>query len=300
MERGNPTTGATGATGDPRAEAVAGAGLGHPAGAAGGPGESPLDAAVAMRDADILSMVRRALDRRDLLLAYQPVVDARDTARIAFHEGLLRVLDDTGRIIPAREFIQACEQHETGRLLDCFALEAGLAALARHPELRLSVNMSARSIGYPRWMRVLEEGTRGAPMVAERLIVEITESSAILLPELTMAFMADLQMRGIAFALDDFGAGFTSFRYLRDFDFDILKIAGEFATDVAARPDNRVLYEALLSIARQFDLFTVAEGVERAEDAAVLRDLGVACLQGYALGVPTIRPPFAEDAARTG
>jgi len=255
--------------------------------------ESPLDAAISQRDRNVMAMVRRALDRGDVVLAYQPVVQAADTGRPAFYEALLRVLDDTGRVIPARAFIHACERHEIGRILDCLALEHALAALARAPGLRVSVNMSARSIGYPRWMATLHAGLGRCPTAAERLIVEITESSAILLPEITMAFMADLQARGVAFALDDFGSGYTSFRYLRDFDFDILKIAGEFAQGVADSPDNRVLFEALLGIARQFDMVTVAEGVERVEDARLLVSLGVDCLQGYAFGAPALRLPDA-------
>lgn len=252
---------------------------------------SPLSEAVAARDRDILAMVRGALRRGDAILAYQPVVDARDPRRIAFYEGLIRVLDDTGRIIPATEFIETCERDEAGRLLDCVSLDQGLAALARDPTLRLSVNMSARSIGYPRWTSTLEKGLGADPTLGERLILEITESSAMTLPELTSAFMTDLQSRGIAFALDDFGAGFTSFRYLRDFDFDILKIAGEFAAGIGRNPDNRVLAEALVSIAKHFDMFTVAEAIETPEDAAAMRALGVDCLQGFLYGVPSIRPP---------
>lgn len=259
---------------------------------------SPLDAALALRDIDILSMVRRALDRRDVVLAFQPVVATSEPGRIAFHEGLLRVIDDTGRVIPAREFIGACEAHETGRLLDCVALETGLAALAEAPDMRLSVNMSARSIGYAPWRRILESVEAAHPTVLERLIVEITESSAILLPEVTQAFMADLQVKGVAFALDDFGQGYTSFRYLRDLDFDILKIAAEFAVGVADNPDNRVLYEALISIARHFDMLVVAEGIERRSDAEVIAALGVDCLQGYHFGAPALRPATSAGGAR--
>lgn len=262
---------------------------------------TPLDAALTMRDANIIDMVQRALSRNDVVLAFQPVVDARDPSRIAFYEGLLRVLDDTGRIIPANEFIGACETLELGRALDVVALKAGLDALATAPDLRLSVNMSARSIGYARWMTTLNWHLSQAPDIADRLIIEITESSAILLPEIVASFMTDLQMRGVTFAMDDFGAGYTSIRYLRDFDFDILKIAGEFATNISETPDNRVLFEALISIARHFDMFTVAEGVERAEDAALLSAIGVDCMQGYAFAAPSIRPPFLRsDGTATG
>ncbi len=264
---------------------------------------SPLGAAVRERDADIVAMVRAALDRRDVLLAYQPVVSARDTRRTAFYEGLIRVLDDTGRVIPAAEFIGACETNEIGRIIDCLALEMGLTALHRAPALRLAINMSARSIGYPRWMQTLERGLAMAPTLAERLIIEITEASAMIMPDITSVFMLDLQTRGIAFALDDFGAGYTAFRHFKDFFFDILKIDGQFVKGIARDPDNRVIVEAMVSIARHFDMFTVAEFVETAEDAATLTELGVDCLQGYHFGAPTTSPgwkEFPQSMRRTG
>ena len=254
---------------------------------------NPLEAAIAARDADVLTMVRRSLERRDVLLAYQPVVTCGNTERIAFFEGLIRVLDDTGRIIPAAEFINACEQTESGRILDCLALEMGLEALASAPDLRLAINMSARSIGYSRWVKTLHNGLDGRPTVAERLIIEITESSTIDMPDITKAFMDEMQILGVSFALDNFGAGHTVFRQLRDFDFDIIKIAGEFIRGIHADPDNRVLAQAMVTIARQFDMFTIAESVECQEDARLLIEMGVDCMQGYFFGAPTTRPSWS-------
>lgn len=254
----------------------------------------PLSAAVAGRDRATLAMVRTALTEKRAMLAFQAVVGARRPDRPAFWEGLVRVADPTGRIIPAKDFMAAVEGSETGRLLDAAALELGLGALAAHPGLRLAINMSARSIGYPRWMRVLDDGLAAGPTVAERLILEITESSAILMPEIVTAFMRDLHRRGIAFALDDFGAGFTSFRYLRDFTFDIVKIDGQFVRGIHRDPDNQVLMGALLAVARHFDMVAVAESVEEAADAAFLARIGVDCLQGYLYGAPTLRPPWRE------
>lgn len=260
--------------------------------------ESPLNAAVAERDRDTLAMVRRAIQRRDVLLAFQPVVAVAQPGRPAFYEGLIRILDETGRVIPARDFIEAIEATELGRIVDCLALELGLTALKQDPGLRLAVNMSARSIAYPRWMQVLRRGIKGHPTVAERLILEITESSAMVMPDAVMVFMKDLQTEGISFALDDFGAGYTSFRYLRDFYFDILKIDGQFIRGIARSADNQCLTSALLSIARQFDMFAVAESVENAEDAAWLSAAGMDCLQGYYFGAPTITPPWKTPQAR--
>ena len=257
-----------------------------------------LDQALARRDAETMSMVRRAIEHRQTLLAFQPVVQATNTTRIAFHEGLIRVLDETGRVIPAGQFIGAVEETEYGRLLDCIALEKGLDELARVPDLRLAINMSARSIGYKKWTRTLTRGLSQDPTVAERLILEITESSAMLVPELVVTFMKDLQGKGISFALDDFGAGYTALRYFKDFSFDILKLDGQFTRDVAQDADNQVLVAAMQSIAEQFDMFTVAENVETPADAECLRQLGVDCLQGYCFAAPTVRPAWRDEARK--
>lgn len=269
--------------------------------------DDPLSAAVADRDKDRLKMVEAAISGGNVRLAFQPVFAIDRSERPAFFEGLIRILDATGRVIPARDFIGAVEASDLGRRIDCLALEMGLAALREVPNLRLSVNLSARSIGYAPWLRTLEEGLQGAPDTAARLILEITESSAILMPDVVKAFMTDLQDQGIAFALDDFGAGYSSFRYLRDLYFDILKIDGRFINGVHASPDDQALVKALIGIGRHFDMVTVAEGVESPRDAEYLAQIGIDCLQGYHLGVPTLtpdwnmrRPDMAGPAQRAG
>jgi EAL domain-containing protein (putative c-di-GMP-specific phosphodiesterase class I) len=255
--------------------------------------ESPLASAVADRDRDTLRMVEAAVAARNALLVYQPVVSGTHPHRPVYYEGLIRVLDATGRIIPARDFIAAVERHPVGRMIDCLALEMGLAALKAHPRLRLYVNMSARSIGYARWQRSLEDGLRADPGIGERLILEITEPSAMVMPDVVQAFMADLQGRGLSFAIDDFGAGFTSLRYLLDMDFDFVKIDGQIVRGLAASADNRVLIQTILSIARHFRMLTVAESVETAQEATWLARSGVDCLQGYHFGAPTRTPDFS-------
>ncbi|MBN8290877.1 EAL domain-containing protein [Rhodobacter sp. NTK016B] len=254
--------------------------------------DSPLSVADDLREKETIAMVRKALDEKRAMLAFQPVVQARLTNRAAFYEAFIRILDPQGRVIPARDFMGDVETHELGRRIDCLALEMGLAALRQEPTIRLSVNMSARSIGYPQWLTTLERNLRADPGIAERLILEITESSAMVMPDLVTVFMADMQSRGICFALDDFGAGYTAFRYLKDFYFDIIKIDGQFIRGIARDPDNQVLAQALVSIGRHFDMFTVAESVETAEDARYLIDIGFDCLQGYFYGVPSTEAPW--------
>ncbi|WP_422075127.1 EAL domain-containing protein [Tranquillimonas rosea] len=254
--------------------------------------ESPLSVATDARDRDVLRLVERAIDTRAVLLAYQPVVPARRQDQPAMYEGLVRLLDPTGRMIPARDFIASVETHELGRRLDCLSLDLGLRTLSRHSNLRIAINMSARSIGYPDWVGRLESALDADSTLGERLVLEITESSAILMPDLVRVFMRSLQDRGVSFALDDFGSGFTSLRHLKDLYFDVLKIDGTYVRDIAANPDNQVVVKALLSIGRHFEMLTVAEAVETAEDARYLARIGVDCMQGYHFGAPTVRPDW--------
>lgn len=259
---------------------------------------SPLGVAISQADQDTMRLVGDAIRTRRLALAFQPVALARDPRRVAFHEGLIRVMEPNGRIIPAGDFIYAIETTELGREIDCASLEFGLHALAKYPELRLSINMSARSIGYPRWVRTLKRGLEAGALIGERLILEITESSAMLVPELVVTFMEELQGKGVAFAIDDFGGGTTSIRYFKDFLFDIVKIDGQFIRNIHRDLDNQALVRALLGIAKHFEMFTVAASVETPEEAECLRQLGVDCLQGFLFGAPSVRPPWSEVARK--
>lgn len=253
---------------------------------------SPLDYAMDHQSRITMPVVRAAVEKGNGVLAYQPIVQAQRTERAAYYEGLIRIIDDTGRIVPLKDFMPLAETTELGRQIDCLSLSLGLRDLAEDPTLRLAVNMSARSIDYPDWIRTLREGLSENPHIGERLILEITESSAMGMPDQVQEFMREVQRQGISLALDDFGAGYTSFRYLRDFCFDMIKIDGQFIREISEHPDNQVLTRALQSIAHHFDMFTVAESVETADDAAFLIDMGVDCLQGFYFGAPTIAPPW--------
>ncbi|MEO0744371.1 MAG: EAL domain-containing protein [Pseudomonadota bacterium] len=251
--------------------------------------DNPLNAAVSARDRGTLDMVAAAVKHSQTLLAFQPIMVTHNR-QVGFYEGLIRIMDDTGRIIPARDFMPVVERTELGREIDVLALNMGLRTLADNPSLRLSINMSARSIGYQKWMRTLNRWVKRDATLGERLILEITESSAMDQPELVIDFMDRLSRHGICFALDDFGSGYTALRYLKDFYFDILKIDMQFCNGIADDPDLRALTEAMLNIGRHFDMLVVGEGLERAQDVAVMEELGVDCLQGYFFDAPTVRP----------
>ena len=244
---------------------------------------------------DILATVRTALSTRAAALAFQPIVQAGTPHNPAFFEGLIRLSDPGGRLVPARDFIEVVEGTELGAEIDALALDLGLAALRTHPGLRLAVNMSTHSIGAPRWCDTLRRGLDADATVGERLILEVTETSAMGAPDQVAAFMRDLHGRGVAFALDDFGAGATSFRYLRDFRFDIVKIDGQFIGGLGHNTDNQVLVKAMVSIARHFEMLTVAEKVETAADASACAGFGINCLQGYHFGAPALRPDWEQS-----
>jgi len=263
--------------------------------------DSPLNAAVVSRDRSALHMATLAVKHKQCKLAFQPVMQARTPYSIAFYEAFLRVLDETGRVIPAREFMPHVENSPVGRDLDCIALEMGLRTLRQNPGIRLSVNMSARSIGYARWSRMLDRFLKKDRTLGERLILEISESSAMQVPELVMDFMDRQQARGIAFALDDFGASNFSFRHFREFLFDAAKIDGQFIRGISDNTDNQALVRALIAVAREFEILVTAESVESKTDAEFLVANGVDCLQGFLFGAPSVTAPWsAESNAKTG
>lgn len=256
--------------------------------------ESPLNAAIVQRDQGTLKMVQDAIAHNHLMLAYQPVVRSADQTKVAFYEGLIRVPDPTGRIIPAKDFMPLVEDTALGRDIDAAALRMGLRTLQTNPTLRLSINMSARSIGYKPWGQTLRRFLDRDETIGERLILEISEHSAMTVPELVVSFMDEWHPHGVCFAMDQFGAGYTAIRYFKEFYFDILKIDGQFTSRIAQDADNRAIVGALKSIADHFDMLTVAERVETQADAACLQEMGVDCLQGFYFAAPTVQPDWLK------
>ena len=157
---------------------------------------NPLSTAVAKRYSNVLETVRDALKYGRKALAFQPVIQAGAPQNILFCKGLIRISDPAGRHIPARDFIAEVENNELERLIDCATLQLGLATLAEQPDVRLSVNMSAQSIGYPKWVHTLEEGLQRSPNLATNLILKMIENSVMAAPEVARYFMNDMQKLG--------------------------------------------------------------------------------------------------------
>ena len=246
----------------------------------------PFQAAMASRDSDVLRLVQDALTAGRTKMAYQPIVLAGDKPGVAFHEGLVRVLDEAGRVIPAAHFMGVIGENSLGREVDCCALEHAFELLRNRNDLRISINVSARSLADGKWRDILARGLADKANLGDRLIFEISEKSAMELHEIMIRFMAEMQPKGVAFALDGFGAGLTAFRHLKDFFFDLVKIDKSFVRGIHNDPDNQVLTEALIMVAHQFEMFVVADGVETTHEAMFMNQLGADCLQGYHFGVP--------------
>ena len=255
---------------------------------------SPLAVAGSSADRETLAIVRAALTLRRMRLAYQPAVYAADPSIIGFYEGYIRLLDPKDKVIPARDFMDVVETQELGREIDVAALQMGLATLQKHPGVRVAVNMSARSIGYKKWNQTLRQALKTQPGIGRGLILEISEGSAMQMPDVLMSFMQDLRSEQIAFTLDDFGAGATSLQLLSEFRFDIAKLDGKFTRGIEQSAQNQPLVRAAIAIAKEFNMFLVAEAVETTAEAHWLRDQGVGCLQGYLFGAPEVTPDFSR------
>jgi EAL domain-containing protein (putative c-di-GMP-specific phosphodiesterase class I) len=253
---------------------------------------SPLDAAVSVQDRETLSMVAAALKDRRMRLAFQPVVYAADPTVIGFFEGFIRLLNLRDQVIPARDFMPAVEQRQLGREIDCAALQLGIMAMQRNPHVRVSINMSARSVGYRPWVEMLRRALQEAPRLGANLILEINEASALQVPDVLKPFMAEMREHNIVFALDDFGAGMTSVRLLQEMGFEIAKIDGSLVKNVDRLPQGQATARAAIAMAQELGMYVVAEAVETEGEAKWLREAGAGCLQGYLFGPPTVTPDF--------
>jgi EAL domain-containing protein (putative c-di-GMP-specific phosphodiesterase class I) len=145
------------------------------------------------------------------------------------------------------------------------------------------------------WWASIESLMRAHPGVAERLIVEITETVAIQNVDDLRRFVTRLKDLGSRIAIDDFGAGYTSFRNLRKLAVDIVKIDGAFVQNVAASADDRAFVQTLIDLARRLKIKTVAEWVQDEAAAAMLRDWGCDYIQGRLIGLASAARPWRSD-----
>jgi len=234
-----------------------------------------------------------ALNERRIVMAFEPVVDAR-SRQAAFYECLIRMEQEDGRVLLAPDIVPVAERLGLIRLVDHRVLELVVAELAASPEVELSLNISPDTTMDPDWWASIESLMRAHPGVAERLIVEITETVAIQDLDDLRGFVTRLKNFGSRIAIDDFGAGYTSFRNLRKLDVDIVKIDGAFVQNIARSADDRAFVQTLIDLARRLQIKTVAEWVQDEESADLLRDWGCDYIQGRLIGLAAAERPWGK------
>ena len=244
-------------------------------------------------DLVVAEQVKQALKDERFTLAYQPIVST-ETGDVAFYEGLARMLDENGKPIAAGGFVPVVEQMGLMRLIDRKVLGIGLDALERNPDLKLSINVSGMTAVDPIWLRQLEERLENRSALASRLILEITETVALDDVDDSSRFVDSLNKFGCRVALDDFGAGFTSFRHLRALNVAMVKIDGSFVRDLPNNDENLLFVRTLVNLAKGIGLEAVAEWVENEDEAELLKQEGVDYLQGWHHGRPEIDPDWMK------
>ncbi len=236
-------------------------------------------------------LVQTALRNKSFHLYYQPIVDA-DSHQPKFYECLLRMFDQDGELLPAGEFLPIAEKMGLIRSIDRFVLDVVVGELSEHPETCLALNISSLSTTDPSWLRALTARVKEREEIAHRLLVEITETTALHDMRETTRFIAALKEMGCRVALDDFGAGYTSFRHLQELSVDIVKIDGSFVKSIGENANSQLFVETLQSFASGLGLETVAECVETEHIAEVLTRYGATYMQGYHFGAPSAQKPW--------
>ncbi len=228
-----------------------------------------------------------ALNERRVGLALQPVVDAATRAP-AFHEALVRIHAPDGLLLAAGEFLPRVERAGLVPLLDARVLELAADYLAANPYERLSINVSPTTIENTDWLGVLAGHLGARRGIESRLIVEVLETAAVRDPAGLRGRLDAMKALGVGIAIDDFGAGHTSFKLLRSLPVDILKIDGAFVQNLARSPEDRFFVRTLLDLAHHLGIATVAEWVEDEDTARLLTQWGVDYLQGNHCGAPAL------------
>jgi diguanylate cyclase (GGDEF)-like protein/PAS domain S-box-containing protein len=243
------------------------------------------------RDAETLAIidrVERAMLEERFVLHAQPIIDLHSGA-VVQHELLLRMREADGALIAPGEFLPVAERYALVGEIDWWVIkQATQLAGAGCP---VQLNLSARSVGDPDVLEHIERCVEQWQVPPGRIVVEITETAIVEDQQAARAFAEGLHALGCEIALDDFGTGYGTLTYLKQIPVDYLKVDIEFVRDLASNAASRHVVHAILTLARNFNLRTIAEGVEDAATLALLCGLGVDFAQGFHIAHPAA---FAE------
>lgn len=237
------------------------------------------------RNIAIADEIVAALEQKRMLLMLQPIVCSK-TRKPVHYECLLRMQRLDGSFVSAGEFIAVAEQLGLSRLIDQRVLELAVDILRRYPKLSLAVNVSGLTCSDHEWIVALHQLTGGRRELTSRLIIEITETAAIQDLDQSIVFVDTLKELGCKVAIDDFGAGYTSFRNLKHLAVDMVKIDGAFVRDLTEDATDQVFIRTLADLARTCGMETVAEWVGDAETATFIEAAGITYMQGFLFSAP--------------
>ena len=254
-------------------------------------------ASLAAEHLELETKLRRAIEKQEFVLHYQPVVDLA-SGRIAGMEALVR-WQSPGGLIPPANFIQLAE--ESGLILDIgrWVLHAACTQARKWqreglPPLRLAVNLSPLQLRQENLVAMVAEILRESGLAAQHLELEITENTVMEQSRDTIATLTRLEHLGVQLSIDDFGTGYSSLAYLKQFPVHSLKIDRSFVRDVTADSDDAAIVSAMIAMAKNLGLSVVAEGVETRQQLEFLRKAGCDAYQGYYFSVPLPANAFAE------
>jgi diguanylate cyclase (GGDEF)-like protein/PAS domain S-box-containing protein len=241
----------------------------------------------------IENALRRAVEREELVLHYQPLIHL-ETRELAGYEALLRWNRPGHGLVPPATFIGIAEETRLiGPIGEWVLREACRQAMewkrTKHPHLRMAVNLSPRQFQQADLCDIVDAALKESGLEPRALELEITESTAMLNTERTISTLADLRSLGVLIAIDDFGTGHSALSYLRRFPIDRVKIDREFVMEIENSRSNRAIVSAIAAMAHGLDLVVTAEGVETEEQVAFLEGAGCEEVQGFLFGRPA--PP---------
>jgi diguanylate cyclase (GGDEF)-like protein/PAS domain S-box-containing protein len=247
---------------------------------------APLEAGIGWTD-----RIRTALKEDQFALHCQPILDLA-AGKASQYEILLRLEEGDGRVVLPGAFLPPAERFGLIGEIDRWVVHRSVQLLAeqrrrgREIELLLEINLSGKSVADPDFPQLIEDELAAAGVPPKSIIFEITETAAITNMEEARRFAERLTQLGCRLALDDFGAGFGSFYYLKYLKLDYLKIDGDFIENLPHSPVDQRMVKAMVEVARGLDMKTIAEFVGNQETVDLLRELGIDYAQGYFVGRP--------------
>ncbi|MEO8629396.1 MAG: EAL domain-containing protein [Betaproteobacteria bacterium] len=256
------------------------------------------DTELSMRHGEMewVGRIRAALDEDRFCLYAQEIVSVQTARHEGLHlELLIRMIDEQGELISPMAFIPAAERYNLMPAIDCWVVRTAFSTLARMRANRAcrviqtcAINLSGASLGDERFLAFVIDRFEEFGIPTTMICFEITETAAIGNLAKATHFIEELKSRGCKFSLDDFGAGMSSFTYLKHLPVDYLKIDGCFVKDMVNDPIDRAMVAAINQIGHVMGKLTIAEFVENADTLVLLRELGVDFAQGYAIARPEV------------